>query len=292
MVWACCGICSTVLVACAGDTVDRAPSPAAEREAGDGGSRRVVERPLGGVSDEGLFGEGESEPNKSPEAKPGGDGAPAPDSTGAPEPTSSPDRDAEAPPAFEGEGEGEGPPPTLGGPVSFDSCQAFEPCGGELEGQWRYVETCVDTAALGVESTLEQLCAAATLRSLTGEVTGTLTFVDGQARREGRAVMRGVLDVPRSCLPPFVPCSQLAPLLESSAGVQVDGCEQVEAGCSCQLVVESESFGPSAFSTASGVLSLDAPSAQLPYCVRGDSMVYDATAFEAEPGVHRLERVR
>lgn len=182
------------------------------------------------------------------------------------------------------------PPPIEDPRVVFNACEAVDPCGGELEGQWRYVESCLDTAALGVDDTIEELCAEATLRSLSGEVSGTLTFAGGEVRREGRSVARGLLDVPQSCLSGLVQCSFL-PLVLAQPGVDVDNCVPADGGCTCEVVVESNGFGPLDFSAQGGVLSLTEPSAELSYCVQGDTLAYDAAGFEPEPGIHRLVRV-
>ena len=119
-------------------------------------------------------------------------------------------------------------PPTVA--LTFGSCPALTPCGGDPTGTWFYTEGCVNDPF----GQATAVCAAITAKNLSGTVKGRVTFSSGtQVERHVTLSASGVLDVPASCLMGVLSCAQVQTALRG----QLPGatCAVAGGGCECSV---------------------------------------------------------
>jgi hypothetical protein len=61
-----------------------------------------------------------------------------------------------------------------GGSGGSGTCGTVEPCGGNLTGTWTFTAECINSVALQPEA--QQICATASIGSVTANATGTVSF--------------------------------------------------------------------------------------------------------------------
>lgn len=171
-------------------------------------------------------------------------------------------------------------PAALGEPADLSTCDAFQPCGGDLTGDWRW-----DAYACPYEvpQNLQPTCATA-VQSTTRSTTGTLTFEeDGTVSFRADSVDHiDTVHIPGECLDTFGDCTEL--------GGVGDGCVGDPAtGCTCS---GPRSSGPDEWEgtwVKSGTaveIEINGLPATVEYCVNGDELILEW------PGDGDLSRVR
>jgi hypothetical protein len=159
-----------------------------------------------------------------------------------------------------------------GGGGSPDACGRVEPCGGDLVGTWRLSSACSTQPALPAK-----LCAAATVKHSSFEVSGTATFgADGTYGISATTWGTIEVSVPASCLTGgdvTSSCTQLALQAPANIGAQ---CLASGDGCFCTFVIPSHDVAEAGTYAANGSMLTAAPPGGLvdgaAYCVAGDRL--------------------
>lgn len=170
-----------------------------------------------------------------------------------------------------------------GSNITVGSCDAFTPCGGDVEGTWTYTSACVDSTALA--DAVQQACANATTDTH-GVVDGTLIFSGGTVVRSGNYVVTADIHVPPNCV--IGSCAVVQGLLAGALpGVT---CQDGGAGsCDCIASRTGGSIAAQSYTAAGNTITL-ADGRTFDYCVTGNTLVYTETTANAEPGTYALSR--
>jgi hypothetical protein len=155
---------------------------------------------------------------------------------------------------------------------SDDSCGRVAPCGGEVVGAWKLSSACSTAPPLPAK-----LCAAATVRHSSFDVSGTATFgADLSFSLDANASGTIEVSVPTSCLTfgdATATCAQITP--QAPAGVDVQ-CVESGDGCLCTFVILAHAVSESGTYSTSGSMLMDTPAGgavdQVGYCVAGDRL--------------------
>lgn len=189
-----------------------------------------------------------------------------------------------------GAGGSDEPPPIVD--VEVGQCDAFEACGGDVEGVWTYTAACVDLDDLGLsEEAIEDMCPGAQL-TLSGQVSGTLTFEDGVVTRQGQSRAEGEVFVPGLCAIALGGCGGVEDDLAEAGLV---GAVCVAQGspflpsCRCSFEIDAPEIEAVPFDTVGSVIRLD-DGRDFAYCAVGDSLSYEEIGAATEPGVRELTR--
>ncbi len=174
--------------------------------------------------------------------------------------------------------------------VVVGECQGFTPCGGDLDGVWTYTAACVDPADLGVSEAQLALCPGANV-TLSGEVSGTLSFADGRMTRRGESMARGQIAVPALCALLLGGCGAVTRELVNAglSGATCSSGRGLLPSCSCRFTLVAPAIEDVAFETSGAVLrTSDGRSYE--YCVEADALSYAEVGAAREPGERRLSR--
>ena len=196
------------------------------------------------------------------------------------------DRDAGTPPAADG-GSAADPDAAIGpapeAPIRFAaSCPSFDPCGGDPEGTWQYVEACFVEAFAG----LLEACPGATVSDEVGTVQGTVFLRAGAIVRETRVHTAATIAVPPSCA--VAGCATVETLL--GAGLDGVSCAPSAAGCSCDVSVTTDERESGTYTIAGPVLTTDSGQ-RYEFCALDDELTYREIGDGAsEDGTFELER--
>lgn len=193
------------------------------------------------------------------------------------------DGEGDAPAGVEGQGGGNGdgeselppdePPVFDGAPIDieFGQCDDFEPCGGELEGDWEHTSACIGFATLGI-ALQNRACDGVSL-ALDAQVEGGLRFAGGRVTRVGSGSGEGLLRVSGLCTLVIASCPGLRDLIQDDEGL----CEEAGVECVCDFsTAESEWADDEPFAVNGSTFTL-ASGRSYEYCVTGDTLTLRAT---------------
>jgi hypothetical protein len=161
-------------------------------------------------------------------------------------------------------------------------CPTFDPCGGDPEGTWQYVDACV------VESfdVLSDVCPGLTVSDEVGTVQGTVRVLAGLIDRESRVHLSATVSVPPSCA--VAGCAAVESLLVEAFDT-VD-CAPSAAGCACDVSVTEETHESGTYTLAGAILTTDL-GRRYEFCSAADELVYrELGEGVSEDGTFELER--
>jgi hypothetical protein len=150
-------------------------------------------------------------------------------------------------------------------------CAPFHACGGDLVGRWKVVSDCYDS------SDIEYGCE--TLHHNPDMTAGTFEFSDtGMAIRDVTGTVNYTMLLQGTCVDSSCDALQAtveARIAEEGSGTAV--CSSVVGGCSCEIVVTSDSNVSSGYSVVGSRLTYSydpdpGASETFDFCVDGDTL--------------------
>jgi hypothetical protein len=157
-------------------------------------------------------------------------------------------------------------------PSSCEEVESFEPCGGNVEGNWKWDAICMDMSAFG-ENPFADTCPAATM-SADIVWDATVEFKDGTyTTNTSKQTTTIVFNIPKTCLP-------------QGAGCEVFGADMncVDSGeacdCTSQKVDEEPKVETGTYEVEGTNLVMtnsDGEVTTAPVCVAGDKVVAKIT---------------
>lgn len=133
---------------------------------------------------------------------------------------------------------------------SGDSCPAFTPCGGELLGDWKLEQMCLQIA---VPAALTAFCPDVKLTLSPVRATGTVSFkADNTMTSSAEVSFDEHIQFPTSCLTEDL-CSSYASQLSTAPGVTTGHCDyDTSTGCSCTLTSSQPSMNSGTYQVQGG----------------------------------------
>ena len=153
-----------------------------------------------------------------------------------------------------------------------DACGRVQPCGGDVVGTWQLSSTCANPPPLP-----GKLCADATVRHSSYDVSGTATF-GADLSFSISATETGTIEVsvPATCLmmgAATQSCDQITPEVPSGVNVR---CVESGDGCLCTFVLLSHDVGEAGTYVTNGSMLTETPTngavATVGTCVAGDRL--------------------
>jgi hypothetical protein len=166
-------------------------------------------------------------------------------------------------------------------------CGSVQPCGGDVVGNWSFVQECDSPASLATtqaafaKSINPTWCAVAKLVGIEPQASGSMQF-DAAGNYSLDLVFGGYFDIeyPPSCLVVFN-CDDLTTELQSEidAGVfPIPSASSVScsgtSSCVCRAAVSAEQSQSGTYATAGSVMTLTATTGAIlakSYCIAGDA---------------------
>jgi hypothetical protein len=178
-----------------------------------------------------------------------------------------------------GSGGSGGEPPEI--PID-QSCDTFDPCGGEPEGSWTIVDTCIET-----EGDVEFLDAPGCEDALQGVgalVVGSRTYEDGVVTFEQTVTARAAFIVNDACAQGLlmnedVDAEALCPLLPSLAQASMEAdfesieCELVDGLCNCDVIFDGGTTMTTTDYVVNGTQITESGGSTYEFCQQGDSLI-------------------
>jgi hypothetical protein len=179
-----------------------------------------------------------------------------------------------------GTGGSGGAPPDI--PIN-QMCETFEPCGGDPEGSWTIVDTCLETPGeiplLDVEG-----CEDA-VQGVGVDVVGTRTYENGEVTFDQVATVRVAAIVSDACAAAVsmamqeVDANELCPFLPALAALNMDtpferiDCAVVDEQCNCDLYLNAETTTTTTTYVVDGSHITQGDGAEYDFCQEGDSLI-------------------
>jgi hypothetical protein len=190
---------------------------------------------------------------------------------------------------------GDGSPSSAGGAGSgaggaSGACTAVTACGGDLTGDWKVIDVCVDQTSL--DSQAAQVCDNAKLALSSPKVTGSISYKADKtyAQAASTADATVTFTLGSTCLKQgstTFTCDQIQTQLNTDASNPPTTCtSSSDGGCKCVSIVHQElmSTGTYAISGNSVTLTAGADVSKQDYCVKGDKLYLLPTADSTLPG--------
>lgn len=161
-----------------------------------------------------------------------------------------------------------------GGSSSSGSCRATSACGGNVVGDWKIQEMCVESE---LSQALATSCPDASLRVTVSSATGTISFkADNTMSSTAVISVDEAIHFPATCAT-VDQCTAFESQLASTAGVMNSHCNYSEAnGCSCSLSSTQPTMSAGTYQVQGSNLSItNAASGNTEvdsFCVSGNTM--------------------
>lgn len=159
-----------------------------------------------------------------------------------------------------------------GGQVCNSSFGANDACGGNVVGNWTYVEGCLDINAF---SMLTAACPGIVISNQTQSTSGTLDIgANGVVSRNYSDVARATAAVPALCN--IAGCINTA----SSVGAVVRGASAIciddaVGGCNCDVTISRSTNDVGTYTVSNGTVTVTTQATQMYwFCISGNTLQY------------------
>ncbi len=152
--------------------------------------------------------------------------------------------------------------------------KSFVACGGEIEGSWEYVTTCIGSS---IPFPFEGSCDAADIRGVLTRL-GNLEVDAGNIKVELLSETMSIDAVyPDACLSEVVNCEKIQQLYEEIPVTNVT-CKEQSQSCVCDADIVKENISDQYVYTKDGnKLVVELQDMEIEYCVKGDTLTIKQT---------------
>jgi hypothetical protein len=173
-----------------------------------------------------------------------------------------------------------GAPPEI--PIN-QMCETFEPCGGDPEGSWTVVDTCLETP--GEIPLLDVAGCEDAVQGVGVDVVGTRTYEDGELTFEQVATVRVAVIVSDECATAVtmadqqVDANELCAFLPALVALNMDSpfsqveCAVVDEACNCDLYMDAETTTTTTTYVVDGTHITQGDGTEYDFCQEGDSLI-------------------
>lgn len=166
-------------------------------------------------------------------------------------------------------------------PITFGTCPAFTPCGGDETGSWKVTGGCLSDEIL---ADVKAQCAGFTTSNETIEAKGTLDADGTNVIRRTQVTLKAKASIPKSCSP-IADCAVIALGAQTQLGFDKATCVDGDGGAVCDCDVEDTIVENSVgtYTKNGNTITTDAGDT-FDYCVQGGKLSYKQTNGGADGG--------
>lgn len=160
--------------------------------------------------------------------------------------------------------------------LTFGTCPAFTPCGGDEKGSWKISGGCLSDSFL---AGVEDACAGFTTTNEAIKAKGIVTADGANITRRTEVTLTAKAFIPFSCAPQgFQTCSAIAAGAQFQYGFSKATCTPTanNDGCNCD-VEKTQSENSTGTYTTSGNTITTGSNDTFDYCVAGNKLTYTQT---------------